>query len=165
MNARGLDRTGGAQPRPRARRRRRRVRSAAASASASSGRRPCSAASPTTSASAEPVRRDERRAARERFERGQPEAFLERRVRDDRRPPVQRGHDVVVDVAGADTMRVATPLAAIASRDRGRAPAVAAGEREAEVGVVARERRERGDERRDVLARFDACRRTRRTAA
>ena len=60
---------------------------------------------------------------------------------------------------------MATPLAAIASRTASApqpSPPASASRRS---GWCVRERRERGDERRDVLPRFDACRRTRRTAA
>ena len=106
----------------------------------------------------------ERRAARERFERGQSEALFERRVRDRRGLAEQRGNDVVVDVAGPDHVG-----GDAARGDRvahgGRAPAVAAGDargagRDACAPTARRRRRASG-----CPCGVRSCRRTRRTAA
>jgi hypothetical protein len=101
-----------------------------------------------------PLGRDERGAARERFERGHAEALLVRRIGHDASTPVEGRYDIVFDVAGADDVR---RDAAFANRvtDGINAPAVAADQGEAQVGMGACERRERGDERGHVLARLE----------
>ena len=101
-------------------------------------------------------RRHERRAARERLERGQPEPLLERGIDDGRGAPEQRRHRVLVDVAGAHD---AGRDAARTDRDVDVAvvPPVPAGEHEGEVGPGRRDAREGAHERRDVLARLDGA--------
>ncbi len=98
------------------------------------------------------------------FERGQSEALFERRVGDHGGPAEQRGNDVVVEVAGPDHVG-RDPARGDRVAHGSRAPPVAAGEHEAQVAMRMRQRREGGDEGRDVLAGFDRARRTRRTAA